>query len=334
MKSAIFLILPFILFQGLATGSDKPDQQAELARLQEAITKTNIFELPSFTLKASVQVAVNEKFIEGSYQLLWNGPDHWREEISFPGYHEIQIGGKGVIWVQRSTDFIPLAIFNLHNALGFGSSAGIPPSNSLVRFGLTPKDIITKKRERKEFGERSTCLEIHHYLGYQSELCVRDDNGAIVRETSYEADKDFQPIGSKIFPRVLTFKREDQSLAKVTVTELIANPQFSPDSFSAPAGLSPQQGCMNPQVARLIKKQPPSYPDRARSMYVQGTVSIQTAIGIDGIPRIDKVVQSPSSDLEQSSVSTIKEWRYDPASCDGKPVETDTLVQVNYTLSH
>lgn len=324
-----------IFFHSFANASDKLDQQAELSRLQQAFAKTNIFELAAFTLKANIQVEIREKLIDGNYQLLWNGPDQWREEISLPGpgYHEIQIGGKGVIWVQRNTDFIPVGIFNLHRALGFGSSAGTPPAVSLVQIGLTPKDTITKKREKKEFGEKATCLDIQYDLGYTSALCIRDDSGVILRETSYESEKDLQPFGSKTFPRELTFKLEDRTMAKAIITELTNTTQFPPGAFAVPASVSPQPGCMNPQVARLSKKEAPHYPEDARSRRVQGTVSIQTTIGIDGVPQIGKVVESSSKELEWSSIEAIQHWRYNPAQCDGKPVATNTILQVNYKLS-
>lgn len=332
MKNGIALVVILGLWQP-AWASDKIDQQAEFSRLQQAAEKANIFALPSFTMKANAQVEVRGKLIDGSYQLLWNGPSHWREEVSFPGYHEIQVGGQGVIWTQRSTDFIPVAIFNLHRALGFGSSAGVPPHTSLVRFDTNPKDVVTKKRHRKEHGISLTCLEVQKDGEYTSELCVRDDTGTLARETSFEAEQDLQPLGTKIFPRRLTFQLESHPLAKVTITELTTGTQFPSDAFVAPAGASPQEGCMNPRAPRITRNESPQYPFGARSLRIQGTVSVQVEIGIDGTPQIRKIVESLNPDLEQSAITAIQKWRYDPAVCEGKPVVTDTLMQVNYKIS-
>jgi hypothetical protein len=55
-------------------------------------------------------------------------------------------------------------------------------------------------------------------------------------------------------------------------------------------------------------------------------------MGIDGIPRIGEVVGRVNPDLERSGISALKEWRYEPATCDGKPVEVETVLRVNYSL--
>jgi hypothetical protein len=39
-------------------------------------------------MKAALQIDNAGKPLDGSYRLLWNGPEQWREEISFPGYTE------------------------------------------------------------------------------------------------------------------------------------------------------------------------------------------------------------------------------------------------------
>src|SRR5271167_2790382 len=144
MKRCIWLIiLSFAVGQSL-NASDADQQQEAIARLQQAISKTDIFELPSFVMKADVRIEDHGKIASGTYELLWNGPDQWRERISVPGYSEVQTGGKGMVWVQRNTDFIPVPIYTLRQALGFGPSAGSPQSMSLVRLALTPRDTIKK----------------------------------------------------------------------------------------------------------------------------------------------------------------------------------------------
>src|SRR5580765_1974706 len=119
MNQYMLVLVLGSLCSPLLLASDKPDQQEAINRMQQAVTKTNIFELPSFSMKAATQVEIQGKPVEGTYQLLWNGPDQWREEIAFPGYKEVQVGGKGAVWVQRNADFIPIPIFHLRQALDF-----------------------------------------------------------------------------------------------------------------------------------------------------------------------------------------------------------------------
>jgi TonB family protein len=85
--------------------------------------------------------------------------------------------------------------------------------------------------------------------------------------------------------------------------------------------------------ANLIRKVQPVYPAAAKAAHVQGTVLLQTVILKDGTPGEITVTSSPSSDLSQSSLEAVRQWRYRPILLNGQPVEVLTYVIVNYTLS-
>jgi len=313
----------------MLASDDTAKQQEAIKKIEQAVAKTNIFELPSFQMKANVQVESQGKLMDGSYELLWNGPEQWKEEIHLPGYTETQVGGKGTVWILRSTDFYPRRIHDLHTALGFGTEGS---GGSLVQSSVTAKDKVKKVHRRKEHGEALTCVEYENEVKSPLGICVNESTNTLVRGSSY-VDKDLQPVGGgKVYPRFLSFVEDGKTLAKANVTEITTPAQFPPSWFSPPAGVSPQAGCMNPTPPRLIKRLVPQYPESARQRHVQGTVALDARIGIDGIPRLGDVVVHSSPDLERSSVIALKEWRYEPATCNGKQVEVETVVKVNYSL--
>jgi hypothetical protein len=119
---------------------DKAKEGKDL--LAEADSKANIFELPPFEMKASVRIDNQGKPLDGSYVLLWNSPEQWREEISFPGYSQVKIGGKGVISLKRPTDFIPLRIAQLDRALSYGR----------LRLALKPEETVKQVHDRNVNG--------------------------------------------------------------------------------------------------------------------------------------------------------------------------------------
>jgi TonB family protein len=336
MNRSISIAVLGVLFGSSLFASDKVDRQEVVRRMEQAVAKTDIFELSSFVMEATVEIDDHGKPISGTYQLLWNGPDQWREAISLPGYYEVQTGGKGTIWLQRSSDFIPFPIYSLHRALGFGSSAAgsglVSGAWSLVQLGITPKDTVTKKHERKEHGDKVTCFEIEDEQKLTSEICINDTTDTINRNSSL-ADRDFQPVGGKMFPRSLSALEKAKTVATVNVKSLITPGQFPPNAFSPPDGVSPRPGCMNPTPPRLVKKQAPEYPEKARMQHIQGTTTVRVLIGTDGVPKIRNAMKGPTPDLEAASARAITQWRYDPALCNGQPVEVETLVQTDYTLS-
>ena len=334
MNRYILLAIVGVLLSPLLSASDASEQQAAIKKLEEAVSKTNIFDLPSFEMKAAVQIDNGGKPVDGSYRLLWNGPERWREEISLPGYAELQVGAKGLVWVQRSTDFLPLRIYQLHAALGFGSAAGADAGyfGSLVQLGLAPNDRVKKIHSRKEHGQKLTCVKTENELKSISEICVNDNEGTLSRGSSYE-DGNFQAIGVKVFPRFLSYVEKGKAVATVKVNELSALEQFPPNAFTPPTGVSAEPGCMNPTPYRRIKSVAPEYPQDARQQHVQGTVAVDVWIGTDGAPRVRKVVATPSASLGKSSETAIAGWRYNPAACSGTPVQVETVLRINYTLS-
>jgi TonB family protein len=123
-------------------------------------------------------------------------------------------------------------------------------------------------------------------------------------------------------------------VADIKISELTSPAQFSPETFTPPIGVPGRPGCMNPKLPRLVERQAPVYPQSARQQRREGTVAFDTIIGMDGLPRFQRVVESTYPDLEDSSKRAVSQWRYEPAICNGQPVEIETVIQVNYTLSH
>src|SRR5947209_20401832 len=100
MRRLFYGLVLMSLLSSSLSASDKLNQDAVAAKLREAAKKTNIFELPSFRMTADITLAVDGSSANGTYTLLWNGPDQWREEIELSKYTEIQIGGRGATWVR------------------------------------------------------------------------------------------------------------------------------------------------------------------------------------------------------------------------------------------
>jgi protein TonB len=86
------------------------------------------------------------------------------------------------------------------------------------------------------------------------------------------------------------------------------------------------------QAARLIKKVQPSYPEKARSEHISGTVKIHAIIGKDGQLSGINGVRGVCS-LAESAVAAVRQWRYQPTLLNGNPVEIDTEIDVIFQLS-
>ena len=82
----------------------------------------------------------------------------------------------------------------------------------------------------------------------------------------------------------------------------------------------------------LIRKVNPSYPALARQARIQGTVLLQAVISKDGSIEGLKVLSGHPM-LTGSAIEAVKQWKYKPYILNGEPVEVDTQITVNFTLS-
>ena len=103
---------------------------------------------------------------------------------------------------------------------------------------------------------------------------------------------------------------------------------------AVPKVATPQKIRVSSGVAQgnLIHDVRPPYPPLARQARIQGTVVLQAVIGKDGSIQNLRVVSGHPM-LAQAALEAVKQWRYKPYFLNGEPVDVDTTINVNFTLS-
>jgi len=84
--------------------------------------------------------------------------------------------------------------------------------------------------------------------------------------------------------------------------------------------------------ANLVHDVTPQYPPEAGRERIEGTVVLLAVIGKDGGVR-DVRVESGLPLLAQAAIDAVKQWRYKPYLLNGEPVEVDSHITINFTLS-
>jgi protein TonB len=86
------------------------------------------------------------------------------------------------------------------------------------------------------------------------------------------------------------------------------------------------------QARKRISMARPVYPTEARKAHVQGMVRFAVLVGTDGhIANIQLVSGHPL--LVPAAQESVAQWVYEPSLVNGQPVEVQTQVDVNFTLS-
>src|SRR5579884_3607074 len=111
---------------------------------------------------------------------------------------------------------------------------------------------------------------------------------------------------------------------------IIGNTPVAVPKVATPQRVRVSQGVTQGMVLHKVN---PVYPALARAARVQGSVVLAAIIGKDGTIQNLHVISSSSPLLIQAALDAVKQWRYRPYILNGEPVEVDTQVTVNFTLS-
>ncbi len=85
-------------------------------------------------------------------------------------------------------------------------------------------------------------------------------------------------------------------------------------------------------VPKIIKKVDPRYPADAKKERVQGAVLVD--VGIDKNGKVTEAIASKSPDerLSKAAIDAVKQWEFEPAKMDGKPVDVKATITINFRL--
>jgi TonB family protein len=107
-----------------------------------------------------------------------------------------------------------------------------------------------------------------------------------------------------------------------------------PTASAADNGTPPQRIRVgsNVQQTKLVSQPRPVYPPEAKQAGIQGVVHLNATIAKDGTVQHLEVISGHPM-LVQSALDAVKQWVYQTTLLNGQPVEVQTEITVNYTLS-
>jgi TonB family protein len=98
---------------------------------------------------------------------------------------------------------------------------------------------------------------------------------------------------------------------------------------AAPVAAIPVGGDVKP--AKLLSSVPPVYSSLARTQHVTGDVKIDALIDANGRITSTKVISGPTL-LHQAAIDALRQWKYQPATLDGKPVPMHLAITLQFRL--
>lgn len=115
-----------------------------------------------------------------------------------------------------------------------------------------------------------------------------------------------------------------------TSTDPAAQPAAPANPTELPKRVRVSQGVSQ---GLLLHKFQPVYPEMARRNHIQGTVLMKAVIDKDGYISELTALSGPR-ELIEAAMGAVKQWRYRPYLLQGQPVQVETQIVVNFTLSY
>jgi protein TonB len=81
-----------------------------------------------------------------------------------------------------------------------------------------------------------------------------------------------------------------------------------------------------------ILRTAPVYPEVARRMKIQGTVMLRAVIDTTGTVTNVQVNKGLGFGLDEAAAGAVRQWRYDPATRNGRPVAVFLFVEITFSL--
>jgi len=100
---------------------------------------------------------------------------------------------------------------------------------------------------------------------------------------------------------------------------------FSPNND--PFGLPP--GARHPVVIHSVEAE---FSDEARRERIEGVVLVTTIVDEQGMPTQIHVVRSAGHGLDENAVAAVSQYRFRPATLDGKPIATRITIEISFRL--
>jgi len=109
---------------------------------------------------------------------------------------------------------------------------------------------------------------------------------------------------------------------------------ISSSAVPIPKVATPQRVRVSQGVTQglLLRKIQPAYPPLARQARIQGSVLLQAEISKEGTIQNLRLISGHPM-LAPAAIEAVKQWRYKPYILNGEPVEVETQITVNFTLS-
>jgi TonB family protein len=137
-------------------------------------------------------------------------------------------------------------------------------------------------------------------------------------------------VALNIYPAIA---ESDMSMFGAPAEFLKQHPFAPPPSFKFTPTVPPPPLPSNIQAPKVVKRVEPRYPAGARAFHVTGIAIFACVIDKNGSVRDVEIKKAlPAPTLSYMAMEALRQWKFEPGTMDGKPVEVLFNLTISYTL--
>jgi len=306
-------------------------QQEAIALIQHSKQLSDIraTNSPPFRMKANVTLYTEKGPTEGTYTEFWTTGIQWRRETAVGDFHRVEVGEGNKRWVLDSSTEVP--------------PQAAEPERVVQVWKLDPDawkpgTILDRTLERGVV----RCVETKPYFGGgKSALCFDKADGTLAAKVvPFQLPerivdhtclyREYQKFGDKIFPRLVRCYDDGKPTLELRVVELTIAGNLGAELFARPDGAQETANCQGFTKAPKAVYTPDPAPPRRENP--NRPVVLWMKVGQDGKPRDIKVARSIDKAFDSAAIDAVRRWKFEPATCDGKPIESQINVEVAFRV--
>lgn len=315
MKRTLVTVL-ICLITTTVQAQSLPSKKEAAALLQKAMDMTTLrAEGVPFHLVAKIHYEAYSKTSDGTYELLWSAPDHFREEFRLDalGETDVVIGDKR--YVLRSGPALQLALWHLRKLLD-SPLALLAGSKLQVSRVWSPPG-----------GNAEICVSVGTAL-FEKQACFDPALSTIVsvkvasRNNSIIEMRldDFVAVGPKRYPRHQFSHRGAETL-EVKVENVEQASQFADSVFLPPTGATVFQWCPDAVQSGSL------YPPRVSSPLDLESLAYYLLIGRDGLVVKSIPLLVPNQRTDKLTTQWLQKAKFPIEVCHGEPIEYERIYE-------
>ena len=285
---------------------------------------------PPFRLKATFSFTGKDLgTVQGTYTEVWVSRSQWRRETIVKDLRRLEVAGATRLWTLDNTNDFPAQAAWLPNALEiFPSTLGSLAFESISahpEMDVPGECALTEPDPRNRNTRLAFCFDIKS--GVILEKAFPD-----VRPWNIASDscdyRSFHRILDRWFPHVIVCFEDRHRKLDVSVVDISSEPSPDPALFTPPPGAIELGICpVKPEPPRGMKTPNPRWPPGSDQ---NSQVTVSLVVDAKGKPQNVNVVNSAGAHFDEAAVSTVRSWRFWPATCGGEPMPMQIDLQVHF----